>query len=267
MNLEKSRNNANIQLINYKKQKLTFYGVEIKSTPATRLTDILNKRQLDFINSINYNLIKEIPEKELKQLLFIIISNNLRALQSKMVAEDQVLLLNDIYNEVINEYFNYTIKEIELIITNGVRNKYNTNTFGMSVVNFNIWARAYRDYANKININIQRAIDKLNMTQSAGSPVTQKSFLKVLENNYLADHELWSASEKKEYPIFEDYWMDIGLIVSSNYVYEKLSEFGLIKGDAFEVELSDKIKGKNTIDRQREAKRIVCCKFALHNKK
>lgn len=265
MNLQKSRNNTQLELVNYKKEKLTFYGAEIKMLPDTSLTDLLNKRQLDFINSINYKIIKEIPEKELKQLLFIIISNNLRALQSKMKAEDQVLLVNDFYYEIINDYFNFTIKEIEIIISSGVRDKFNTGSKTLSIVSFNMWVKAYKEYTHKINKDIQTAFGKLNIPDSKVVPVTEKSFLKVLENNIKADYEAWCNSERKGILEFKDYWMDIGLIVSANYVYGKLIEFGLIKNNAFEIELSNKIKGKTANDRQREAKRIVACKYTLSN--
>jgi hypothetical protein len=255
-NIEKS---TGIEITVFKKPDRTFYGHEIKLQE-------LNRSQLDFIESINYMQIHEIEKNQLLEMVFIIVSNNLRAMQSKMIAKDQVLLVNDLIYELNTDFHTLTIKEVELVIKNGIRGKYETDTRGLSVVNFNFWAREYLDRKMKMNLEIQKKLDR-KIKEEDPKPVTKESTLDILRAEWKMQKEKYDALPEKEKAkiTFDNYWLKNGNQISSKYLFSQLKKFGLIDEKEVEAELG-KMKKTNHISdvvKRMEIERRIICKLAL----
>jgi hypothetical protein len=260
-------NNNLPSLSSFKKTEITFYGRELK------LKSELNKLELELIEAINYLRINELENNELIDTVLIVVSNNLRALQSKMTGEDQALLVNDFIWELSNYFPNITIREFELIVTNGIRKKYDSEkvqTVGLSIVNFNYWAKCYLENKAKLNLRIENKLDK-NYNLLPPAPVTKKSVLDILRNEYLVIQNRYSSLDKRKRAKikFDEYWIENGNQVSAHYLFGQLQKFGLI--DKTEADLELKRLNKNRVPKasiqfatlRMEAERIILCKLAI----
>jgi hypothetical protein len=275
--LQKSNNQAERSLISYKSPLLRYAGQEIS-------LEVLkpNKSELKLIHAINYQLIRDFTRHELLDQVFIVVSNNLRALGSKMKAEDQLLMVNDFCHELINRFPHLSIKEFEVIITAGIRGEFEINTVGLSIVNFNLWTQKYLDKKYKLQIEINNKLQRQKVFDSPEQPIDQNSILNILRNDYLVH---W----KKKYPEFshskkiidheirndfDDYYLKNGNFVGAGFVYPYLLRFHFISTN----ELRDEIKridqtnalkswtAKNIslLGKDLEAKRRICCRVVLN---
>ena len=275
-NLIKSPDANNLpSVLDHKKKKLTFYGENIPST------DIFTMSELIFLETINFELIKDIPDDKLLDLVFIIVSNSLRSFGSRMSAEDQVLLSNDLKNELTDDFSQLSIREVELIAKNGIRNKYETGTVGFSIVNFNLWSAKYLEIKFKRNTQIsQKLIKAKSINLSPVKKTTKADLIMVIrehyghiKNNYDNLHPL----EKNKID-FDNYWIKNGLITSSGYLFTRLKKFKLITQSQLKKEMDGLNSNQMNFDKKEEfttfqnikaktikseAERIVCCKLAL----
>lgn len=258
MNQIKKSENQLLTIDVFRKAENKFYGTELK------LKKELDKFELDFIESINYSIVKEIERNLLIDSVFIVVSNNLRALGSKMMAEDQVLLTNDLVEELINDYQFLTIKEFELIIKKGIRKKFDderVQTIGLSVVNFNFWAKKYFDFKMKMNKQIANKIENEQL-EIEKKEVTLESTIEIIRNEYISYQKKYH--ELKINRSWDNYWLENGCQISSNYLCEKLIQFKKISKLEIEKEISYLIKnGMKAIKAVVEAERRIICKFAL----
>jgi len=257
--LQKYRSENGAEIIAFKKPEVKFYGKEIKLSE-------LNKSELAFIETINYFQIQEIEENQLLEMVFVIVSNNLRAMQSKMVAKDQVLLVNDLIHELNIDFPTLTIKEVELIIKNGIRGKYETDTRGLSVVNFNFWTRSYLDQKYKMNLELEKKIGR-NLIEQDPIPVTKESTLNILRSEWKIQLEKYNllSDDKKEKISFDDYWLEHGNKISSKYLFSQLKKFGLITDLDLKNELNGSVSNSHIsgVVERIEAERKIICKLAL----
>jgi len=256
--------NTNGDIEVYKSQELLFNGIVIDPDIA------LTRSQKQYVESINYSPVIQIEQNELIKSVFVIISNNLRALQSKMRAEDQVLLTNDMVQEIINDFPNYTIKEIERIIYNGIRGKYDNekrSTIGFSIVNFNIWAREYNEIKFRMNITLDTKI-KVN-NSSDPEEITEESLISLIKGHY--DHLKINYDEipakQRKLINYDDYFVINSLRMSSKFIFKQLVKLNLVNLSELGKEV--KLLKKNKFDPRHiegEAQRIYCCKYYLTKK-
>lgn len=258
----------------FKPQEITFYGREINS--EIKLSNLENK----FLEVINYPIISKMEYNDLLESIFIIVSNNLRALSSNMDADDQLLLVNDFNSEVVKYFPNLTIKEIEEIMNDGLRSKLDPvgrETIGLSVINFNIWAKKYLEIKNKNNLELQKKLDRLMIPESLPKQITEESIITMLRNEFILSTELYSKKPKQyqETVPFDNYWRAKGIPVSSNYIYEQLLKYKLVTPRQLNSEIK-KLQPKEgeessllNVTIRMEAERMVCCNYAikLRNKK
>ena len=254
-------------LANFKKPKTTFYGKEIIVKKE------LNKSELELIEVINYMRIDELENNDLIDITLIVILNNLRAMGSRMSGEDQALLVNDFIFELRSYFPTLTIKEFELIVRNGIRKKYDTEknqTIGLSIVNFNYWAKSYLDWKSKWNLEIAKKFDK-KQNLLPPVPITMKSTLDVLRGEYKVILDKYNSlpDKDKEKIYFDNYWLENGNQVSAHYLFNKLRQFKLVTDKELNIQLKKmnilKVK-KETIKHATlriEAERIIICKLAI----
>jgi hypothetical protein len=229
-NIEKHEQNVNlISIDTMKLKKPEFYGLEIKNTDE--LTEVCNFQERELIEMVNYQKIGKIDRNNLIDMVFIVVSNSLRAIASKMHKDDILLLVNDFVVELHSDFKTLSIKEFEYIVKNGIRKQFDTEnnrTIGLSIVNFWSWYSAYERKKNQLSISISRKIKKLNEDkQLNASPVTKRSVEKLCLNLI---KEAFIEFEKK--PLEDDfysYWNKKGLIISGAYIYEQLIKFELLK--------------------------------------
>jgi hypothetical protein len=261
----------------------TFYGDKIDSSVQ------LSKKELEFIDAINYLPVSKIDRSNLIDLTFVIISNNLRAISSKMKAEDQVLMVNDFTNELITYFPQLTIKEFEFVITSGIRHKFDTEdnkTIGLSIVNFNLWVSIYLEQKAKMNLELSIKLKQSKFELPfTPAPVLSKDVINLIKSNFIELEKQYnsrSSLAKSNYTI-SDHFINYGLSISFNYVYSQLIKFELISDQLINSELElirngfltakkdpayikDEFKTigttkNNTIEDS--ARRVVCCKFYL----
>ena len=215
-------------------------------------------------------------------LVFVVIENNLRAMQSKMLGEDRHLLLNDLVNELNIDFPTLTIKEFELIIKDGIRGKYETETRGLSIVNFNYWAKAYQLKKSKLNLEIQKKIERAKAdTPTIEKKLIKSDIIKLINSDFNNIKEIHlSQLEKKETVLsLDDFYLRGGLLLSYNFIYDQLIKFKLINIKQYNKELKTlqniginhgkkpefttfgNIRKKTLTG---EAKRITCCKYWLN---
>lgn len=233
----------------------------------------MNKNELELIEVINYMRIDELENNDLIDVALIVVSNNLRAMGSRMSGEDQALLVNDFMFELSNYFPFLTVKEFELITRNGIRKKYDTEknqTVGLSIVNFNYWAKCYLEQKAKLNLEIDKKLEK-KIKLLPPAPVSKESTLDVLREEYKVQIERYeSLSEPEKNKIdFDSYWLRNGNQVSSKYLFKKLRQFNLVTEKEVDAEIKKlnftKIP-KETIQfvsLRIEAERIIICKLAI----
>lgn len=250
-------------IVDFKKSEQTYYGAKINTKKE------LIPSEIKFIDSINYELIREIDRNKLIDAVFIVVSNNLRAMASRMVAEDQVLLTNDLVEELTNDYSNLTIKEFELIVKNGIRKKYDDDkiqTVGLSIVNFNYWAKKYMQFKFKMNQQIATKL-KSDISKLPPATISKESTLDILREDFKSIVNKYYAlpDRKKKLVSVDDYWMENGCKVSSGYLAEKLIEFKLITPEQIESKYKTLLrKSKLPVKAKIESERIIICKLALN---
>lgn len=257
-NLIKSESGSQIEIAQFRTPARQFYGREIE------LKSELNNSEIELIDAINYLPINQISRNELLELVFTIVANNLRAISSKMLADDMVLLTNDLINELNSDFKLLTIKEVELIIKNGIRKKYDTDqnrTIGLSVVNFNYWAQCYLTRKWKLNCDIE---NKLKREADEPEKITKESILAILRNDYISHRKAYKKIPAKERIEWDKYWMQNGAMVSANYLTEKLISFNLIDQEEIKTEYQKLTgQGKKLPFAMHESRRIICCRLAL----
>jgi hypothetical protein len=277
-NIQKKADNLpSIEDFSKKSGELTFSGQII----SKQLNLTISER--NYLESINYKPISEIPVNNLIDLIFVVVSNNLRALGSKMKSDDIVLLVNDFMYELQNDFKQLTIKEFEIIVKNGIRGKYDENTIGLSIVNFNRWYSIYSQRKFKLNTEIQNKLNRSRtLIESPEKDVTKKDVINLGLKIFTDAEFNFNSKQKppKNYKAFVDYWLDNGMVTSANYLYDQLIKFKLIAPAKLEDQLyidpSEKnngseffslseIRSKTAID---EAKRkIVAMYFLNYDKK
>ena len=143
-----------------------------------------------------------------------------------MTADDRVLLTTDFIWE-LNNYFHFlSIKEFETIVSDGIRNKFTSNTIGLSIVNFNIWYNEWLQQKNKYQISIQSKIVKHCPDKVLPPPpVTIESL-----------HNLMILESKS---IETELELDNLFKLSADFIYNKLESFNRIKKDHYLIRLKD----------------------------
>jgi hypothetical protein len=226
-NMPQGKISQTSQMDQFRLDELKFIGNEIDLSDAN-----LSIKEKALIYSLNYLKINEIPEDSLKSEVFIIISNALRSMSSKMLAPERVLLTNDFIWE-LNTYFPLiTIKEFELIVNNGIRKRYDTaakTTIGLSIVNFNIWHKAYREEKEALQLMINRRIElqkSESLKKLPPAPVTIESI------HQLMNSELDTLQDQKNAN-------EILFALSCDYIYRKLVSFGVIEESNYISRIKD----------------------------
>jgi hypothetical protein len=205
---------------------------------------------------------------------------------SKMHHSDQVLLVNDFVSELQEDYQNLTIKEFELIIKNGIRKKYDTekvSTVGLTIVNFNFWYKRYSEERAKMDIEISNKLTRERSNSTQPRPVKLNDVINLIKDYHLRSIENYNYhSETEELNCTSDeYWLNTGLHLSANYIFDQLIKFNEIKLEDLEkqiekikpLDLSQKSKEFKSISdykpstKEYEAKRYLCCKYYLENYK
>ena len=276
--IQKRNNNLpSVTVEKFKSTELTFYGADIDP-------DIeLSKAEQQFLEHINYLPVAKISHDELTESVFVMVANNLRALSSNMQAKDMVLLTNDLVTEIEADFPQFSIKEIEIIIRNGIRGKYDTSeryTVGFSIVNFNLWARAYTDIKFRMNLDLEKKLNKEKTTTEV--PITNDSLMELMKRHYLHHQIKFSQIPvvNRKGVKFEKYFQWHGLDTSSKFIFNQLIKLNLVIRKDLEKEVKI-LKHKNYAPAKREffklgetgtksledeAKRIYCCKYYLKNK-
>jgi len=255
-------------LIPFKKEEQTFYGEKINSEIQ------LTKDEVRLIEGINYLKIIEIDHPKMLESIYSLVAKNLIALSSNKKAEDIAFLANQLTDELMLDYSNLTIKEVDTIIHDGIRGVYDTEeryTVGLSVVNFNLWAREFSERKLNLNLAIKKKVDQFLIPETTMRPVTKAALINIIRQEYIAHQKVYNLldTHEKNQISWDRYWVKKGLITSSNYVYEQLAKFKLIKKVLVETEMKkfkdagiDKLSIQ-LINLRMDAERIVCCNYAL----
>lgn len=217
-NIKKSKSSEldninHTQLDDFKSNSYTFLEKPV-DIDSIELTNIEKRILID----LNYTPIKEMKSKPLMDLVFFTLSNALRAMNSRMSGDDQVLLTNDFISELTTDYPNLTIKEFNSIVTNGIRRKYNVDTIGLSIVNFNIWANQFNQIKSKALIGIQLKTDKANqLKQLPPAKITLADIHAEMHSQYEYMKSIKTPDFKFGNSVFQ---------LSANYFFNHLIDFG-----------------------------------------
>jgi len=243
--------------------------------------DGLQKVEKEIVVAQNYDLVSEIPEGELKELVFMTTSNALRAYNAKLPAEERVVLVNDLSNELIEEYPRLTVQEFSLIVKNGVRGKYDTETVqtrGLSITNFSIWHECYQNLKNSKAQKIQAAIESdMKKAEKPDTPLKASDFIQIFRANYKAIQEFYLDHPEKNKYTFDDFWLKFGMVASGPSVFDRMEKLEMIDAhlyeqikSGFDITTHKKKRGKNLrifanekLSVEDEIKRIYCCKYVL----
>lgn len=250
------------EIASYAKPEKTFYGQELI------LKKELNQAELELINSINYSLVRELDRSNLKDAVFIVVSGALRAIQSRMQGEDIVLLNNDFEFELSAYFPNLSIKEFEIIVRDGIRKKYDTEqiqTIGLSIANFNYWAKIYMAQKAKLNQQIDHKLNK-KFLELPPEKVTKDSVINLIRQDYISIQKSFNKryQDQERVPDFDEFWMENGMRISSSYVAMKLIDFDAINQfDILDKKKELELKGYKPDFAKAEAERIIICKLAI----
>jgi len=272
-NIQKKTKIENLPSISdFKTNEITWGGEKIEKP------ENFHVKSQNYFELLKYPQIRNIDRNNLIDLVFLIISNNLRVMGSKMHHSDQVLLVNDFVNELIDDYNSITIKEFELIVKNGIRKKYDTDkitTIGMTIVNFNYWCDKYKEEKAKHDISIRNQMNRKSSEKVNNKPVAYSDVMNLIKQYYL-NHEVPETNNKISQKKFDDHWINTGLSFSANYIFDQLNKFGKISEKQLKEKMSKLKKSKKspksefkTIDSikpsglEYESKRILCCEFYL----
>lgn len=267
-NLEVLNSSSKNSLEKYKVKNLCFYDNSVAIN--NEITEKLSFNEKELINSINYLKVKEIEENDLIDILSPVFLSSLRVIGSKMNAQDQALLFNDLLLEIKESFSLLTIKEIEKIIKNGVRQKYG-ETIGFSLLNFHVWVKNYLLEKNRLNTEIQKKIDRLKRESAEfidSDP--KKTFIDQLREQYLFEKKRYlnKSQEYKSKICFDNYWMEFGCLVSGSFIYKGLLKDEMIDLKEINKVISDKkIKINQHIESNHlklETQRKIVCAFALY---
>lgn len=275
-NLEKAKKKDQLPSIaDFNSNEVVWAGQKLQNI------EIFDNRLQTYLSHLKYPTIRNIKRNDLIDLVFVVVSNNLRAMGSKMHHNDQILLVNDFVEE-LNDFKNITIKEFELIVKNGIRKKYDTDkiqTVGLTIANFNYWYRKYSEQKAKMDNEIANKLSREKSNNTQPRKITFADIEALLYGYYSASIERLSKmdTELKENYSDEQFWLDTGLNLSANYVFDQLVKFGeLSEEDLIKAvgELNIKIDNKEISEfvtladfkpssKEYEAKRYLCCKFYL----
>jgi len=261
--------NKEISIDLFKTESFNFYGSGM--TITNEMLKELNSKELQLINSINYKLVREIDDNILIDALTTVFLSSLRVIGSKMNPQDQSVLFSDLLIEIQTRYSFLTIKEVEIIISNGVRQKYG-ETIGFSILNFNVWTKNYLQEKNKVNLDIQKKLDRIkinkNTTKSPPDPI---SYVDQLRDQYLFEQNIYNEKPKeyRDSISFDRHWLKNGCMVSGSFLYD-----GLIKNDQLNPEKmnvflkdieNDQILNdfQNSNELKFDHKRKIVCAFAI----
>ena len=274
-NIQKTKQNPPIKLISdLETNDVVWIGQKLQNF------ELFNPKEIKYLQNLKYPIIKAINHDNLIDSVFIVVSNNLRAINSKMHRDDILLLVNDLTNELTEDFKIITIKEFELIVRNGIRKRYDTEkvqTIGLSVVNFNIWARSYLEEKGKLDQKIQ---DKINLDKIRNKKVVEVKYEDVInlikeyhDHSVIEFNKLGSKELKCE--TANEYFLKTGLHLSANYVYKQLVKYNKLTADQLQQKIDSiviKPQRKNEFttmmnivnsNKKYESKRILCCEFYL----
>jgi hypothetical protein len=206
MELSKSRNRLP-QIDDFKVEKLPEFLQKVVDTKIE-----LNQTERMCLTDQKYKMIREIDNDQLKNMVFIVISGALRAMNSKMNSDDIVLLVNDFIFELDTYFKHISIAEFKTIVEKGVRKKYNSfsETIGVSIVNFNVWYEAWLIEKQKSMISINNKMTKSNSDRQLPPAKVNWQQIRSLIKTELKNVGLDSKNCFK---------------LSSNYIYDQLVKF------------------------------------------
>jgi hypothetical protein len=199
---------------------------------SNQLIDISNKSfsnsEKDLIQSLNYKTINQVTHEELENIIIIVVFNALRSMGSKMAAEDRVLLVNDFNWELKNYFKQLTIKEFEIIVSKGIRKRFNTDTIGISIVNFNLWYDAYIIERNNLQIQISNKLHRINSNRQI-APVKEVS-IETIKDFLISEYKAIKSQKN---------WQKVIYHVSASYLYRQLVQLNQLQKDSY-ISYTDK---------------------------